>query len=46
MLDGGSGNDVNELGYVIEYLWKEIFVCDNLFMILGCYIYLEVKEDE
>ncbi|MGL5291017.1 MAG: type I restriction endonuclease, partial [Vibrionaceae bacterium] len=45
--DGGKGNDVPEDGdYATAYLWKEIFQKDNLLLILGRYIHLEVKDVE
>ncbi|PMM44933.1 type I restriction endonuclease subunit R [Vibrio breoganii] len=46
--DGGSGNDKaeNESEYATSYLWNEIFQKDNLLLILGRYIHLEVKDEE
>lgn len=46
--DGGAGNDQpeNESEYATAYLWNEIFQKDNLLLILGRYIHLEVKEEE
>ena len=45
--EGGKGNDVPEDGgYATAYLWNEIFQKDNLLLILGRYIHLEVKDVE
>ncbi|UAA37734.1 type I restriction endonuclease subunit R [Paraneptunicella aestuarii] len=49
--DGGKGNDVPgslsaEGSYATSYLWNEIFQKDNLLVILGRYIHLEVKDVE
>lgn len=45
--DGGQGNDIpeNENDYATAYLWNEIFLKDNLLMILSRYIHLEVKDE-
>ena len=45
---GGAGNEQpeNEAEYATAYLWNEIFQKDNLLLILGRYIHLEVKEEE
>lgn len=51
--DGGKGNDIPEDAfssaegsYATSYLWNEIFQKDNLLLILGRYIHLEVKDVE
>ncbi len=46
--DGGKGNDIpaNDAEYATSYLWNEIFQKDNLLLILGRYIHLEVKDVE
>lgn len=45
--EGGAGNDVPEDdSYATAYLWNEIFQKDNLLLILGRYIHLEVKDVE
>jgi type I restriction enzyme R subunit len=44
--DGGEGNDVSDIGYPTAYLWNEIFEKDNLLLILGRYIHLQVEEKE
>lgn len=51
--EGGKGNDVPEDAfssaegsYATSYLWNEIFQKDNLLLILGRYIHLEVKDVE
>ncbi|MEY0842346.1 type I restriction endonuclease subunit R [Providencia rettgeri] len=45
--EGGKGNDIPEDGsYATSYLWNEIFQKDNLLLILGRYIHLEVKDVE
>ncbi|MGB0833335.1 MAG: type I restriction endonuclease subunit R [Psychrobium sp.] len=45
--DGGKGNDTPEDDtYATSYLWNEIFNKDNLLLILGRYIHLEVKDEE
>lgn len=50
--EGGKGNDVPKDAfsaakdsYATSYLWNEIFQKDNLLLILGRYIHLEVKEE-
>lgn len=45
--DGGKGNDIPDNDdYATAYLWNEIFQKDNLLLILGRYIHLEVKDVE
>mgnify|MGYP000692876000 CR=1 FL=1 len=45
--DGGKGNDIPaDDSYATSYLWNEIFKKDNLLLILGRYIHLEVKDEE
>ena len=44
--EGGEGNDVSDIGYPTAYLWNEIFEKDNLLIILGRYIHLQVEEKE
>jgi len=45
--DGGKGNDIPEDdSYPTSYLWNEIFKKDNLLLILGRYIHLEIKDEE
>ena len=44
--DGGQGNDVSDIGYPTAYLWNEIFKKDNLLLILGRYIHLQVEDKE
>jgi len=45
--DGGAGNSVPaDNSYATAYLWNEIFQKDNLLLILGRYIHLEVKDQE
>ncbi|PKG86300.1 restriction endonuclease subunit R [Colwellia sp. 75C3] len=44
--EGGEGNDVSDIGYPTAYLWNEIFKKDNLLLILGRYIHLQVEEKE
>lgn len=44
--DGGEGNDVSDIGYPTAYLWNEIFEKDNLLIILGRYIHLQVEDKE
>jgi type I restriction enzyme R subunit len=44
--EGGEGNDVSDIGYPTVYLWNEIFKKDNLLIILGRYIHLQVEDKE
>ena len=45
--EGGAGNSVPaDDSYATAYLWNEIFQKDNLLLILGRYIHLEVKDQE
>ena len=44
--EGAAGNDVNSNGYSTDYLWNDIFKKDNLLIILGHYIHLQVEEKE
>lgn len=39
--EGGVGNDILEdVGcYVIDYFWNEVLIFDNLFNIIGWFIY-------
>ena len=46
--EGGAGNDTPEdkNRYATDYLWNEVLLPDNLLLILGRYVHLEIKEKE
>lgn len=46
--DGGAGNDVPDdiNQYATDYLWNEILLPDNLLMIIGRFVHLQIEEKE